>query len=236
MRAILLEEMDVKISTVAKIGIFLLSTLLFISNTMAQDDDKNKPEVLQIAPTQKEQFGLPKIAPGPYETVESACDKYAKGSVEHNNWQLKQNCGYKGDAWSSDYQYHYKWCVHGDNLKFTSNEFRKRQEAIAKCICNPYAKSAVAQNSDNITLGCGYSGSRWSSNHAHHYNWCARGGGNIIESGSWSTFKSDRDNDLEKCKKSFCDKYTKVSIAQNKENKNKKCGFSGPKWSSDYNE
>jgi hypothetical protein len=230
-----LEEKQVNISTVFQRAILLLSTLLLVSNAFAQGDDKNKPEFLEIAPRQMEQIGLPEMAPGPYGTVESACDKYASGSVKQNNWQLKQTCGYKSAAWSSDYQYHYNWCVQGDNLKYTSSEFRKRQEAIAECICNPYAKNAVAQNNDNIALGCGYTGPRWSSDHAHHYNWCARGGGNIIESGSWDIFRSDKANDLEKCKKNFCDNYAKVSIAQNKDNESKKCGFSGPKWSSDYN-
>ncbi|AMP72593.1 hypothetical protein PP715_23660 [Ralstonia solanacearum] len=38
--------------------------------------------------------------------------------------------------------------------------------------CDQYADLAVAQFDAAQLSGCGFSGSRWSGNHAYHFNWC----------------------------------------------------------------
>jgi hypothetical protein len=38
--------------------------------------------------------------------------------------------------------------------------------------CDAYAAAAVAQNQQNIALGCGLTGLAWSNDHAGHRNWC----------------------------------------------------------------
>lgn len=38
--------------------------------------------------------------------------------------------------------------------------------------CDQYADLAVAQFEAARLSSCGFSGSRWSGNHAYHYNWC----------------------------------------------------------------
>jgi hypothetical protein len=38
--------------------------------------------------------------------------------------------------------------------------------------CDAYADAAVAQNQQNITLGCGFAGPAWSDDFAAHRNWC----------------------------------------------------------------
>ncbi len=38
--------------------------------------------------------------------------------------------------------------------------------------CDQYADLAVAQFEAAQLSGCGFSGSRWSGNHAYHANWC----------------------------------------------------------------
>ncbi|HCS88969.1 MAG: hypothetical protein N838_18675 [Thiohalocapsa sp. PB-PSB1] len=126
------------------------------------------------------------------------CKDFANTARRHYKWQERQNCGFEGAEWSADLQYHEDRCVKQQVLP---NEFRKRQQAIAKCICEPYANSAVAQNKENLSLGCGYQGSRWDSDFSNHYNWCSSGGGDIIFSGSWEAFKIARDDDLDRCKK-----------------------------------
>ena len=189
-----------KLTTAGRRIVVILITLLLNSYAIAQDDDKNKQDTLKMAPVQDSPFELPPMHPGPFETVENACKKYANDSVAQNKENLKRNCGYKGSAWNSDYQYHYSWCMHGENLKYTSKESRARQAAIAKCICEPYAKDAIAQNKDNLALGCGYSGPRWSSGFSHHYDWCVRGGNVLLSDNE----KAGRGNDLAKCKKKFC--------------------------------
>ena len=38
--------------------------------------------------------------------------------------------------------------------------------------CNAYAQAAVAHQQQNLKLRCGFSGRRWSLNHARHFTWC----------------------------------------------------------------
>ncbi len=38
--------------------------------------------------------------------------------------------------------------------------------------CSNYANRAVQQNQQNEAKRCGFSGGRWQSNYANHYNWC----------------------------------------------------------------
>jgi hypothetical protein len=46
----------------------------------------------------------------------------------------------------------------------------------AAAACRRYAGTAVEQNDENLRRGCGYSGERWHSDHAYHYQWCLEGG------------------------------------------------------------
>lgn len=198
-----------KIITITRKVAAMLITALLSLNAIAQDNDKNKSNVLEMTPMQTGLFELPPRLSGPYKTVETACHQYAKDSTLHNKWQIKQHCGYKGAEWNSNFQYHYIRCVKNE---VSPNEFKARQEAIAKCICEPYADSAVKQNEDKLALGCkGLKPPVWSSDPTGHYNWCARGGGNIIKLGSFDKIKSDRDRELEKCKKPFTPVNLKVN-------------------------
>jgi len=40
--------------------------------------------------------------------------------------------------------------------------------------CDQYAKTAISQNQQNISKGCGFTGPAWSDNYSHHYDWCMR--------------------------------------------------------------
>ena len=48
--------------------------------------------------------------------------------------------------------------------------------------CDQYARTAVAQNEENLSRRCGYTGSRWQSNYRVHYNWCANTQRNFADS------------------------------------------------------
>lgn len=38
--------------------------------------------------------------------------------------------------------------------------------------CDDYARLAVRQHEENLSLGCGFSGDRWQANHHNHFHWC----------------------------------------------------------------
>lgn len=164
----------------------------------AQGADNNAPKVIKMNPNYNPINPITIIPPDKIQSIETACKNFAADSIKHNDWQEKQKCGYTGSEWSSDYQYHYERCI---KSQVPQEEYKKRQEAIADCICGPYALDAVRQNSDNLSNKCGYIGPRWDSDYAHHFEWCARGGGNIIESGSWRSFSDAREMELTECKK-----------------------------------
>jgi hypothetical protein len=57
--------------------------------------------------------------------------------------------------------------------------------------CQQYARSAVAQNQQNLSRRCGFSGSRWSADHNFHYRWCL----GVPRSSTDSEYNA-RENDL----------------------------------------
>jgi hypothetical protein len=105
----------------------------------------------------------------------SRCDFYAKQAVLANDYNLKCGCGQKGPQWSSDYSYHYNWCMQGD-VVVAQKEDSARWALMGHCPhCCDYAHTAVWQNAENIKRGCGFTGPQWSSNYSYHYSWCMQG-------------------------------------------------------------
>ena len=101
-------------------------------------------------------------------------------------------------------------------------------------IASQYAQKAVAQNRENIRMRCGYTGPRWSNDYNGHFNWRLTA----------TQFAADnearaRENDLNRCrgqanKRVLADQYARQAVAQNQENLRKGCGYTGPRWSNDY--
>ena len=58
------------------------------------------------------------------------CDQYATFAVSQNNENLMRTCAFTGPRWSSDYQYHYNWCVQGANVGRADVENKERQKAL----------------------------------------------------------------------------------------------------------
>ena len=61
------------------------------------------------------------------------CEQYANTAVSQNKVNVGQSCGYKGPAWDSDYNNHFKWCMAGQNVQFTGQETKKRQGMMDQC-------------------------------------------------------------------------------------------------------
>jgi hypothetical protein len=102
-------------------------------------------------------------------------------------------------------------------------------------VCNQYARTAVAQNQENLNRKCGFSDTAWQSDYNKHYGWCMTAERSAIDN---ETRK--RDEALKQCgaggdNRARCDQYARTAVAQNQENLNRRCGFSGATWNSDYN-
>lgn len=101
--------------------------------------------------------------------------------------------------------------------------------------CRAYATQAVAQNEDNLAKGCGFAGPRWQSDHDAHYRWCVGGGWMFDGHKNEANARAD---ELSRCKpkpsnEGFCKDYAQTAVRQGTENKQRQCGFSGPRWGID---
>ncbi len=106
------------------------------------------------------------------------CARYARTAVTQNKQNIQRRCGYTGPVWQSDYGNHYRWCLMVNAATAKAGE-QQRVDALNRCrrkpqstFCAHYARTAVAQNQENIRLGCGNTGPRWQSNYDNHYRWC----------------------------------------------------------------
>lgn len=109
----------------------------------------------------------------------SRCMKYAQSATAQQAENAKNRCGYSGAAWHSDFGKHYWWCFKAKEYEI-DREHNRRFAALAECRakvsgqhpCIVYARKAVAQQRENLRLGCGYWGFAWHENEDRHYNWC----------------------------------------------------------------
>ena len=86
-----------------------------------------------------------------------SCQDYANSGVSQQQRNLKAGCGLRGPQWNGNYNDHFNWCMHGENLKYTQTEQQTRQDALDRCgagtpapqrssaSCQDYANSGVSQ-------------------------------------------------------------------------------------------
>jgi len=126
--------------------------------------------------------------------------------------------------------------------------------AESQGICLRYAESAIAQQRDNLRLGCGRSGQAWHENYQSHLVWCRSQPPGIpqtqtaMRAGELSECQADRRgggprygdrgdrprNDDRGRDGDFCDAYARAAIADQAINVRRGCGFSGGRWHSSY--
>ena len=183
-------------------------------------------------------------APSPNK--DKACREYANRALAQNRTNLKLRCGFTGPRWHSNYDSHYQWCMRA-SPQLRISETRARARQLAQCskrtspnknkACREYASRALAQNRTNLKLRCGFTGPRWHSNYNSHYQWCMRASlqQRISEMRA-------RVRQLEQCSKraspnkdKACREYASRALAQNRTNLKLRCGFTGPRWHSNYN-
>ena len=120
------------------------------------------------------------------------CDRYAKAAVAQQLENTSVGCGFTGPEWDSNYNYHYQWCMHGNNSNYDiiNRGYEFRKDKLSHCnlseldqkvhtrydlTCGKYARSAVELNNQNLYWGCGFKPPKWDSNYQHHLKWCKHG-------------------------------------------------------------
>ena len=103
--------------------------------------------------------------------------------------------------------------------------------------CRKYAERAVAQNRTNLKLHCGYTGPRWHSNFNTHYQWCMHVSpqARLHETRARSEQLAACSRNVNSNKSRECREYANRAVAQNRTNLKLHCGYTGPRWHSDFN-
>ncbi|QKK03412.1 MAG: hypothetical protein HND55_12530 [Pseudomonadota bacterium] len=107
--------------------------------------------------------------------------------------------------------------------------------------CERYAAAAVGQQQQNLELGCGLSGPAWNADHSAHYNWCMHGENHERFAAAEERRRAER---LASCRSAAtppgrvqdtaCTDYAETAVGQHQENLDRDCGFTGPRWSPDF--
>jgi hypothetical protein len=105
--------------------------------------------------------------------------------------------------------------------------------------CERYAQTAVEQNRQNLERRCGFSGIRWQSNFRRHFEWCMAGSNARIAPRETEA----RERQLAQCgrgagagerQEAFCRRYAQTAVEQNQQNLERKCGYTGRRWQSNF--
>lgn len=177
------------------------------------------------------------------------CQAYAALAVAQQEQNIQMNCGFAGGRWSGDFNGHFIWCQTATMAKLTQED-KARKAALAKCAkkpqedqqaCQAYAAEAVKQQKANKAHACGLKGGAWSEDYATHFGWCLKAGPNQRAAennsrnqqlaGCFTAQKTAGDQAM----KDACAKYAATAVAQQKENLNRKCNFTGGAWNKDWN-
>lgn len=104
--------------------------------------------------------------------------------------------------------------------------------------CDNYASFAVTDAFAAKDKGCGFQGSRWSTNFQKHRAWCIKQG---VTMAMLTTEDRARKKALSGCNATGgkpspaqCDQYAQGAIQQQNTNLVKKCGYTGKRWQLNY--
>ncbi len=61
------------------------------------------------------------------------CENYARESVGQNKQNLSLDCGFKPPSWSSNFNVHKNWCLHGNNSLQSDKHLADRKKQLARC-------------------------------------------------------------------------------------------------------
>ncbi|MBZ0112032.1 MAG: hypothetical protein K8J08_06205 [Thermoanaerobaculia bacterium] len=86
------------------------------------------PQALADVKTQRREEELANCGGQP--TTVPACERYALAATGQNRENIDRECGFRGSAWSSEYNGHYDWCVWGNNRDRIEAETSARERAL----------------------------------------------------------------------------------------------------------
>jgi hypothetical protein len=178
---------------------------------------------------------------------EEACRDYAEEAVQQNGENRRLACGLSGGRWTSDLRAHFNWCMSADR-ETRNGESDARRRALRRCreaggggadraeACRDYAEEAVAQQRENRRLSCGFTGGRWQSSSAGHYDWCMNASREDREAE-----RRARARDLARCREDVagggegpdCEDYARAAVRDVRRAREAGCGFSGRRWTPD---
>lgn len=177
------------------------------------------------------------------------CGAYAGLAVAQQEQNIQMKCGLTGGRWSNDFKGHFNWCQTSTMAKLTAED-KARKAALAKCakkpqedqqVCQAYAAEAVKQQKANKAKGCGLKGGAWSADYGAHFGWCLKAGpgkraaeNNARNQQLAGCFTAQKAGE-EKATKDACAQYAATAVAQQTENLNRKCKFTGGAWNKDWN-
>ncbi|MCP5060691.1 MAG: hypothetical protein GY937_28675 [bacterium] len=108
--------------------------------------------------------------------------------------------------------------------------------ANADLNCSAYAGMAVAQQEQNVALGCGLSGGAWSADFQGHFAWCntsAKMADLVREDEARKQALADCAA-KPKLDQVACQEYAANAVMQTRMAQQAKCGLAGGRWSDDY--
>jgi hypothetical protein len=175
-----------------------------------------------------------------------ACRDYADSAAGQQAENRKYGCGFQGENWRSSTAVHYEWCM--QNTRADREELHaSRGRDLKRCReeadgggggsdCGGYADEALAAAKENQRQGCGFGGGRWSGNSGGHEEFCR-----TASPKARAREQKIRVELLGICKAnpgraSKCREYSNLAVEHQKANIANGCGFTGPRWNSNYEE
>jgi len=157
------------------------------------------------------------------------CETYADHAISEQSANGSLRCNFIGPRWNSDRMPHLTWCLLAKQ-ETGESEALGRLHDLGNCslagACDQYAKTAIADNNTQNSLGCHFGGPRWTSTFDGHASWC--------RAATWSSVDGEvvgRLRDMDLCR--TCAEYAGKAVDANRQNIAHNCGFSGPRWNSD---
>lgn len=101
--------------------------------------------------------------------------------------------------------------------------------------CRKYANDAVDANQENLALGCGYRGARWSDAYNGHYRWCmrVRRPNSSRETDARTRLVAQCRTSVQQVARAQCAHYVRLYMVQARSARKANCGFRGVIWRED---
>jgi hypothetical protein len=170
------------------------------TRVILNDMVKNQPKMITMQPAVTSQTN----------SKNTISEYYAKESVRQNKVNISNNCGFKGPSWSSDYNAHKNWCLHGDNYLQVDRILAEREKQLKTCSggsYNPKVAGAVHKiEPGSIKLeinfdrpGKDYKNFYMSDFHEFSYRKCLKACINDVKCKSFTFMKSGIQSDKAQC-------------------------------------